>query len=187
MLGRRAVGLVRRCGTPRVQHRRHRPRYPREPGAAGATIEPGDTEVQRGTSLLVLARFHGELPAEAALVYEDAQGQTNRLSMSRSLDDPLFGARMDAVYEPLTYRVEFAGQTSDSYRVSVFDYPELVRADAQLVFPAYTSLEPRLAQDVRPPVVGGRCGTDADLPSEQRGRRGPLAGGEEAVGGAGGR
>ena len=36
-----------------------------------------------------------------------------------------------------------------SFHVTVFDYPELVRADAELVFPEYTSLEPAVVEDVR--------------------------------------
>ena len=49
----------------------------------------------------------------------------------------------------LTYHVEFAGQQSDTYHVKVFDYPELVRADAELEFPEYTSLKPKVVEDVR--------------------------------------
>ena len=69
--------------------------------------------------------------------------------MNASLDDPVFGARIPLVDQPLEYHVELGGQTTPTYKIAVFEYPRLERADAKLVYPAYTSLEPRLIQDVR--------------------------------------
>ena len=69
--------------------------------------------------------------------------------MTRSLDDPQFVGRVPAVARPLTYFVEFAGQRSPTYRITVFEYPELVRADADLKYPEYTRLEPKTVEDVR--------------------------------------
>ncbi|MEX2187193.1 MAG: DUF4175 family protein, partial [Pirellulales bacterium] len=130
-----------------------------------AEIEPGSAEVERGSSLLVLARFKGELPPEATLIYQyDGQSKGNgeqgsdgnrdeiderQVKMTQSLDDPVFGGRIAAIGRPLRYRVVFADRASQAFRVTVFDYPELVRADARLVFPSYTGLEEKLVQDVR--------------------------------------
>jgi len=112
-------------------------------------VEPGDTEVEKGTSLLVLARVAGPMPAEAALVYQTESGEEIRLPMAASLNDPVFGARIPTVQQPLSYHVELGEQTTPSYRVRVFEYPQLERADAHLVYPAYTGMEERLVQDVR--------------------------------------
>ena len=112
------------------------------------TVEPGNTEIERGSSLLVLARVTGPLPAEAALVIESA-GEGTRSAMSASLDDPVFGARIPAVNEPLNYHVELDGKSSPTFHASVFEYPRLERADARLVYPRYTGLAERLVQDFR--------------------------------------
>jgi len=112
------------------------------------TIEPGDTEVERGTALLVLARFQDATPLEATLVYEVA-GEKVRLPMTKPLKDAVFGGRVSEVNEPLTYHVEYAEHASDTFQVTVFEYPQLVRADAKLSFPDYTSMEERLVQDAR--------------------------------------
>lgn len=118
-------------------------------GQATMTIEPGDTEVERGTSLLVLAQFAGPMPSSASLVTVNESGEVARLAMSASLDDPVFGGRIHAIEEPLEYFVEAGSATSPKYRVQVFEYPRLERADAELAYPAYTGLESRLVQDVR--------------------------------------
>ncbi|MCA9118866.1 MAG: hypothetical protein H6822_16265 [Planctomycetaceae bacterium] len=121
------------------------------------TIEPGDTEVERGTGLLVLARFQSAMPLDATLVYESV-GAAIQLPMTKPLKDAVFGGRVPEVNEPLSYYVEYAGSKSDTYHVTVFDYPALVRSDAKLIFPNYTSMEERLIQDVRrvSAVVGTR-------------------------------
>ncbi len=118
-------------------------------GKFSFAVEPGNVEIERGQSLLVLARVRGPMPAESTLVFQPAAGDQTQLSMSPSLDDPLFAARIDAVREPLDYHVSLGGQNSATYHVAVFEYPRLERADAKLKFPKYTGLEERLVQDVR--------------------------------------
>jgi hypothetical protein len=113
------------------------------------SVEPGSTEVEHGTSLLVMARFAGVLPPEATLSVTRADGGVEQFAMSKSLEDPVFGARIPDIRDPLWYRVEFVDQETDEYQVTVFEYPRLVRADAQLAFPDYTSLDERVVQDVR--------------------------------------
>jgi hypothetical protein len=111
-------------------------------------VEPGNAEVERGTSLLVMARFSEAVPLEATLVYEQAD-ELIRVPMTKRLDDPVFGGRIPEVNDPLGYRVEFAEHATDEYNVTVFEFPRLVRADARLTFPNYTSQEEKLVQDVR--------------------------------------
>jgi len=125
------------------------------------TVEPGNTEVERGTSLLVLARITGAMPAEATLVFRTEAGEESRLPMSPSLDDPVFGGRIPLVDAPLSYHVELGGQNTPTYQVTVFEYPRLEKADAKLVFPAYTKLPEKLVQDVR--TVSAVEGTELTL------------------------
>jgi hypothetical protein len=129
-------------------------------------VQPGDAEIERGATLLVIARFRGALPPDAELAVEpsilkphdvaggtavatDAVAEQTVRDMTRSLDDPQYVGRVPAVVSDLTYHVQFAGQRSPTYRISVFDYPELVRADADLQYPDYTHLEPKVVEDVR--------------------------------------
>ncbi|MCA9223418.1 MAG: hypothetical protein KDA71_24050, partial [Planctomycetales bacterium] len=130
-------------------------------GGWSVTVEPGDTEIERGTSLLVMARFVGALPTEATLVYRTADGEAAQLPMTKSLDDPIFGGRIPNVTEPLDYHVQLPGHETDSYHVGVFEYPRLVRGDARLSYPAYTNLEPRVIEDVR--TVSAVEGTDLTI------------------------
>lgn len=118
-------------------------------GQAEVKVVPGDAEVERGTSVLVSAHFANWLPPEARLVFQSTAGEEGHLTMSKSLDDPVFAGRIPGVSEPTTYAVEFAGQLTETFHLTPFDFPDLVRADAELVFPEYTSLEPKHVPDVR--------------------------------------
>ncbi len=111
------------------------------------TVTPGDTEVERGTSLVISARFSHEPPAEATLVLLTASGKTQHIPLERHLADPVFGASLSEVSEEGIYHVEYAGGKTRDYKISVFDYPALVRADAHLRFPDYTGLTNRTIPD----------------------------------------
>lgn len=111
------------------------------------TVTPGDTEVERGTSLVISARFGRETPAEATLVLLNASGKTRHIPLERHLADPVFGASLNEVAENGIYHIEYAGRKTRDYKISVFDYPALVRADAHLRFPDYTGLTNRVIPD----------------------------------------
>jgi hypothetical protein len=113
-------------------------------------IEPGDVELERGADLLVLARFadRERLPRDVSLATSSTTGE-QRFSLQQSLSDPVFAVRVPEVKTDLAYRLSFAGQETREYRVTVFDYPELERADVELKYPTYTGLGPRRIEDVR--------------------------------------
>jgi hypothetical protein len=149
-----ALGLLIIVSTALVgqAHSRANGRTSRTFGAvnlADVQVEPGNAEIERGTSLLVVARFKGAVPADASLIVGDESHTDLRRAMTRSLEDPTFAGRVESVDADLAYRVEFAGRRTETYRVRVFEYPELQRTDAKLVFPHYTSLEPKTVEDIR--------------------------------------
>ncbi len=116
---------------------------------AEISVTPGDTEIERGTSLVVVARFAGTPPAEATLVVTGASGTTRRIPLERHLADPVFGASLGEVAEEGLYHVEYARGKTRDFKITVFDYPSLVRADALLQFPAYTGLTNKTIIDTR--------------------------------------
>jgi hypothetical protein len=112
-------------------------------------VVPGNTEVERGSTLLVLVRVQGPMPLEATLVYQPEGGEIVRQSMHASLNDPVFGSRIPLLQQDTTYHVEINGDISPEYRATVFEFPRLERADAMIHYPTYAATEDRLVQDVR--------------------------------------
>ncbi|HEX5398609.1 MAG TPA: hypothetical protein VFY06_06115, partial [Verrucomicrobiae bacterium] len=112
-------------------------------------VTPGDTEVERGSGLVISARFGGQPPPDAALVLNWVSGKTQHLPMARNLADPIFGASLLEVSEGALYHIEYNGKKTRDYKISVFDFPALTRADAELLYPAYTGLTNKTIRDTR--------------------------------------
>ena len=117
--------------------------------ASEVTVSPGDTQLERGTGLVISARFGRSPPPEATLVLEPASGKTRRIPLERHLADPVFGISLTEVTEDGRYHIEYGAKATPGYTIRVFDYPALVRADANLRFPEYTGLTNQAIRDTR--------------------------------------
>jgi len=112
-------------------------------------VEPGDTEVERGSSLAFLAEFVERTPPDAQLIIQPPKGKARSINMARNLQDPIFGATLPEVNQPLTYWVEYGGSKSKTYKIDVYEHPALESADAKLTYPKYTAQKPSEQKDVR--------------------------------------
>ncbi len=115
----------------------------------GLTVTPGDVELERGSSLVVLAEFKGRPPAKVELVIGQGVESAPRVTLSRSLADPLFGGTIPEVASNFVYHLEFAGKRTRDFKVEVFEYPRLERADAEVTFPDYTGQHTKRIENTR--------------------------------------
>ncbi len=113
------------------------------------TVTPGNAEVERGSTIVVAARFTGDLPRAATLIWTTAKNGTVRTPMARSLSDPIYALTLPRVENDVDYHVEYDGDGSSVFRLQVFDRPALTRADADLDYPDYTGLADRRIEDTR--------------------------------------
>lgn len=118
-------------------------------GATEVAVTPGDAAVERGTTVLVTARFDGHTPRSATLVWTAADGQPQRAAMERSLSDPVFAFTLRAVASDVEYRIAYDEADAGPFRLSVYDLPALVRADVGLDFPQFTQLPDKRIEDTR--------------------------------------
>ena len=116
---------------------------------SGITVTPGDVQLERGDSLVVLARFGGAVPARVELAMAGSSGTVQRIPMIKSLADPLFGGSVPEVAGNFLYHLEYGGQRTRDFHVTVFEHPRLERADADLVFPDYTGQPAKRIEDTR--------------------------------------
>ena len=117
--------------------------------AAGIMVTPGDVALERGSSLVVMARFPSVVPGKVDLVLESTRDSSHRVPLVRSLADPLFGGTVPEIMTNTAYHLEYAGHRTRDYRVTVFEYPRLERSDADLRFPEYTGQPPRHIDNTR--------------------------------------
>jgi len=114
--------------------------------ASNVSVTPGDADVERGSALVVLARFGGRLPPSVHLV-EEQSGATSRIPLVKSLGDPMFGVSIPEVNSNLTYHIEYAGERTRDFQVTVFEHPRLERADVTVTYPDYTGLPTKRVED----------------------------------------
>jgi hypothetical protein len=118
-------------------------------GGYSITVTPGDTEVEKGSPVVILARFDGRMPSAVSLLFGPAGQTPQRMTLTKSLEDPVFGGILQEVSSDLLYRVEYANRGTRDYTISMYERPQLVRADAKITYPAYTKLPEKTVEDTR--------------------------------------
>lgn len=111
-------------------------------------VTPGDVEIEKGSRLVIEAAFTGRAPAAATLVHRHAGGET-KIPMQVGLDDKVFSTMLPKVDTDGRYLVAFETASSDEYGITVFEYPELLQADAVVTPPAYLGGETETIADTR--------------------------------------
>ena len=91
LAARRSDAASRR--TPQGARRRPLPRTRRK----ASTVTPGDVALERGSGLVVLAKFHRDVPGEATLVIQPKNEPAQRIPLVKNLDDPVFGGGLPEV------------------------------------------------------------------------------------------
>jgi hypothetical protein len=113
------------------------------------TVSPGDTSVEAGSPVVIMARFGRRVPSKAALLFGEAGKEFEQIPLTKNLEDPVFGGIIQQVNSNLLYYIEYADQRSRDYRISVYERPVLTKADAKIIFPSYTKLPEKVIKDTR--------------------------------------
>ena len=119
-------------------------------------IEPGNTEIELGTALTVVARFPGTVPVHAALEFMDSNQLNRTMSMTETVDAGVFAARMEEITSDGTYRVLYDESESQSdspamsptFSVKTYVRPRLDHVDATITPPAWAGRPQELIEDV---------------------------------------
>ncbi len=111
-------------------------------------ISPGDTEIEKGSRLVIEATFSGRAPTAAMVEFETPDGIL-KFPMNVGLDDTSFSALIPKVDQSGDYRVSYETKTSEDYKIAVFEYPTLSQADAIITPPAYLDEPVREIIDTR--------------------------------------
>jgi hypothetical protein len=119
-------------------------------------IEPGNTEIELGAALTVVARFPGVSPAKSVLEFTDAKNVSRQLTMSETVDAGVFAARMEEITSDGMYRVLYSEAESQSatplispaFNVRTYVRPKLEQVDAVITPPAWAGRPQETIEDV---------------------------------------
>lgn len=137
-----------RSATPPLVERKSGTETPAVKPALEIAVTPGDVEIEKGSRLVIEAAFSGRSPAAASLIHRHAGGETT-MPMQVGLDDTVFSAMLPKVDTDGRYRVAFEDASSEEYAIAVFEYPELLQADAVVTPPVYLGGKTETIADTR--------------------------------------
>ncbi len=115
-------------------------------------IEPGNTQIERGTDVNVAAEVSGHIGAPVTLHYRVGDGnddvsavewQSLALQPINGSEVPAYRGTLENVNRPLQYYIEVKGVTSARYQITISDEPVVTEFQYRLNFPAYTRLQPQ--------------------------------------------
>lgn len=112
-------------------------------------VEPGSTQIEKGSDLLVSVRFPDDFSDDLLLIAESPSGESQSFSMPRSLRDPIASATIRKVKEPLRYRIESVSKNSERFEVGVFEHPAVLQSDASIQSPAYAQQDDKTISNTR--------------------------------------
>lgn len=117
-------------------------------------IQPGNTQVERGTDVNVAAKVSGHIGAPVTLYYRigDGNAQTSTvewqsMQMQRASDQqtpgiaPSYHLTLENVTRPLQYYISVEKVASAQYQVTISDEPIVTQFQYRLNYPAYTRLQ----------------------------------------------
>ena len=114
----------------------------------GVEVIPGDTNIVRGTSLIISAEFSA-FKSDVKLVVQEPGRPKRWMTMIQSLEDPTYSYRLTNVQSNALYNIVYDGVESDLYRMMVFEYPDLKNSQAKLDYPDFTGREDKTIKNTR--------------------------------------
>ena len=111
-------------------------------------VTPGDTELEKGSRLPISIQFKSNVPTQVDLLIGSDAANLRTMPMVKNLEDPVFGLVVPEVNESSVYKLKFGEIETDSFKISVFEFPRLESANATITPPDYTNLEKKTLNDV---------------------------------------
>ena len=116
-------------------------------------VEPGDIRIQRGESLTIIARVSNATPETVKLRLQDDRVNWRDAAMQRDgagTDSAAFSYFIPALQQDTSYYISFSegGEySSQQYRISLYDLPQVEQLDLTFDYPDYTGIKDNVETD----------------------------------------
>ena len=130
-------------------------------------VEPGDTELQRGDSITIVARVTNAIPGAVTLRLQDDNVNWRNAAMTQDTADnnsATYSYFLPVLQNDTAYYVSFnerGEHSSPQYRISLYDLPRVEQIDLAFDYPDYIGVEDAIDEDSGDMVVPE--GTRVDL------------------------
>ena len=107
------------------------------------SIEPGDVEIEKGESQEIIVSLRDETERDVWLHYKIGESEWIKESMSKGLGRPLFLYEFLNLQEPLQYFVLHDEVQSETFQVSLYEFPSVSQIHLRYTYPEYTGVPVR--------------------------------------------
>lgn len=118
------------------------------------TVTPGDAEIEKGASQDVVVELREDTDDAVELHYRLGGGAWQKASMTKALDEPAFLYAFTDVQEPIEYYATTGENRSDTYTISLYEFPNVAQIDLTYIYPRYTGRAPRVEEDALGDIEG---------------------------------
>ncbi len=101
-------------------------------------IEPGSVELEKGESQEVIVSLRDESEADVLLHYKIGSGEWQKEPMSKGLGRPVFLYEFINLQEPLKYFVLHDQVQSETYDITLYEFPGVEQIHLSYTYPEYT-------------------------------------------------
>ncbi len=107
------------------------------------SVMPGDIEIEKGESQEILVELKKNTEKDVILHYSMGEDDKRKLVMEKGLDRPVYLKQFINIREPVKYYVEFNGNLSPEYTISIYEFPKVTKIDIKYDYPEYTGIPSR--------------------------------------------
>lgn len=106
-------------------------------------ILPGNVEIEKGESQLVLAELKHGTDKDAVLHYKIGEGEWVKETMQKGIDNKKFQFHFPNIQQPVKYFLELDQTKSFEYNISIYEFPKVENIDLTYKYPSYTGIPSR--------------------------------------------
>ena len=111
------------------------------------TVKPGSVEIEKGTSQAITATLREATGQDVTLHYKAGEGDWQAVTMQQGARDTAFLHELLGIQEPVRYFVEYDGERTSPFTISLYEFPDVDQIDLTYTYPAYTGRPPETEED----------------------------------------
>lgn len=111
------------------------------------SVSPGSVEIEKGESQEVITSLRDESEADVMLHYKIGAGEWQKESMNKGVGQPTYLYQFINIQEPVQYFIVHDQVQSETYDITLYEFPAVAQIDLRYTYPSYTGIPARTEEN----------------------------------------
>ena len=125
------------------------------------TVTPGDKEIEQGATQEITVSVRETAGPDVMLHYRQDEGDWQKIALQKALGEDVYRHTLQRVQQPVQYFARRGDVRSETYALSLYEFPSVRRVDLTYTYPEYTGRPPRREDSTR--AIRGLKGSTVTL------------------------